>query len=66
MSAHEEFNAVHKQTGEILGRIKRKKLIWMLLAFTDLPTHAGKPRELKEGSSLKATLQGEMQWFQSI
>lgn len=66
MSAHEEFNAVHKWAGEIFGRIKRKKLIRMLLAFTDLPTHVGKPRELKEGSSLKATLQGKMQWFQPI
>lgn len=26
MSAREEFNAVHKWTGEIFGPIKRKKL----------------------------------------
>lgn len=66
MSTHEEFNAAHKWTDEILGRIKRKKLSrdtgWDL-ALTDLPTHlkahVGKLGEHREGSSLKATLQGE-------
>lgn len=66
MSVHEECNAVHKWTDEILGRIKRKKAkqrYGLVLALTDLPTHlkahVGKPGELREGSFLKGTLQGE-------
>lgn len=66
MSACEEFNAVHKWTDEILGQIKRKKTkerYGMVLALTDLPTHlkahVGKLEELRKGSFLKATLQGE-------
>ena len=42
---------------------KAKQRYGLVLALTDLPTHlkaqVGKPGDLREGSSLKATLQRE-------